>query len=48
MEIIENILQNCVTQGHKDGGEGKRMIFLRILAFCRVTACTVFPAKIES
>jgi len=42
MEITENISQNCVTQDDKDGGEGARMISLRILAFCRVTACTQF------
>jgi len=49
MEITENILQNCVTQGHKDGREGERMISLRMLAFCRVTACTqLFQPKVQA
>jgi len=49
MEITENILENCVTQGHKNIREGERMISLRILAFCRVTACTqLFQPKAKA
>jgi len=49
MEITEIILQNCVTQGNKGGRERERMISLRILAFCWVTACTqLFQPKAKA